>query len=55
MTVILLVRHGHVEGIKPECFRGARRPRGDRTGTKASRVSGSLDRVVAIGPKFDLY
>jgi hypothetical protein len=22
MTVILRVRHGHVEGIKPECFRG---------------------------------
>jgi probable phosphoglycerate mutase len=22
MTIILLVRHGHVEGIKPECFRG---------------------------------
>ena len=22
MTVILLVRHGHVEGIKPERFRG---------------------------------
>jgi probable phosphoglycerate mutase len=22
MTIILLVRHGHVEGITPECFRG---------------------------------
>jgi Fe-S-cluster containining protein len=22
MTIILLVRHGHVEGIKPERFRG---------------------------------
>jgi probable phosphoglycerate mutase len=38
MTVILLTRHGHVQGIKPECFRG----RADLLLTEEGRTQAQL-------------
>jgi phosphoserine phosphatase len=47
MTKILLIRHGHVEGIKPERFRGRERLELTDQGRAeaaavANRIAGSL-------------